>query len=64
MNAEAQAEVSFRPASVVMKAVQARLPGPSPGAECAGKLGDDAALSKLQLDPRIPGDRQVAALCV
>jgi hypothetical protein len=54
--------VQIRLASLVMKAVQARHPAVavSPGAECAGKLGDGGG-SKLQLDPRLPPADQVSA---
>lgn len=50
---------SIQMASLVMKAVQARAPalGPPP-LPCAGKLGDDAAHSKVQVDPRLPVEQQ------
>ncbi|CAL8464515.1 g4050 [Coccomyxa elongata] len=45
-------------ASVVMKAVQAHVPGAAAADESAmpsaGKLGDDANLVKAQVDPRLP----------
>lgn len=43
------ASFELKLASVVMKAVQASVPGRTSASECAGKLGDDANMVKAQV---------------
>ncbi|KAK3237970.1 hypothetical protein CYMTET_51979, partial [Cymbomonas tetramitiformis] len=59
---DGQNEATISLCSVVMKAVQAHVPGIPSTQVCAGKLGDDTNSNKQQLDPRLPKEVQSAVI--